>query len=145
MIDCFDKEYAFLSNFYETKVHYNGLTFDSSEAAFQAQKCPERAHEFVGLSAKESKKLGRKVQMRTDWNEVRIQVMTEIVRTKFEQNSDIRQKLLDTYPEELIEGNYWHDTFWGVCEGIGENHLGQILMQIRREFAGWEVSREIQR
>ena len=71
--------------------------------------------------------------------------MTEIVRTKFEQNSDIRQKLIDTYPEELIEGNYWHDTFWGVCEGVGENHLGQILMQIRREFAGWEASREIQR
>lgn len=59
--------------------------------------------------------------------------MHDIVRAKFEQNPDLRQKLLSTGSEELIEGNTWGDTFWGVCKGSGQNWLGRILMFVRDE------------
>jgi predicted NAD-dependent protein-ADP-ribosyltransferase YbiA (DUF1768 family) len=59
--------------------------------------------------------------------------MKQLLKLKF-NNPDLQQKLIATYPEELIEGNYWHDTYWGVCEGVGENHLGKLLMEIRNEL-----------
>jgi len=134
MIDRFDEEYSFLSNFYPCKVIYKGHTFLSSEAAYQAQKDLSRTEEFINLGAKDSKHLGKKVNIRPDWEEVKLPIMEEIVRAKFEQNKDLAEKLIATGDEELIEGNYWHDCFWGVCNGQGENHLGQILMQIRGEL-----------
>ncbi len=134
MIDRFDEEYSFLSNFYPCKVSYKCHTFLSSEAAYQAQKDPNCIEDFINLSAKDSKHLGRKVNIRPDWEEVKLSIMEEIVRAKFEQNKDLAEKLIATCDEELIEGNYWHDCFWGVCNGQGENHLGQILMQIRSEL-----------
>jgi predicted NAD-dependent protein-ADP-ribosyltransferase YbiA (DUF1768 family) len=39
-----------------------------------------------------------------------------------------------TGDEELVEGNWWNDTFWGVCNGVGENNLGKLLMKIRAEL-----------
>ena len=61
--------------------------------------------------------------------------MYEIVKDKFSRNPELRVKLLNTGDIELIEGNYWGDTFWGVCNGKGENHLGKILMRVRKELA----------
>ena len=62
--------------------------------------------------------------------------MYDICFKKFSQSEELKKKLLDTGDQELIEGNYWNDTFWGVCEGKGQNHLGKILMQIREELRG---------
>ena len=135
MIDRFADEYAFLSNFYEVPVTYNSLTFKSSEAAFQAQKCTERSKEFTALSASQAKRLGRHVNLRADWEDIKLQEMEKIVTAKFKQNPDLMQKLIFTGDEELIEGNTWHDTYWGVCKGIGENHLGKILMEIREKYS----------
>jgi len=136
MIDKFDEEYSFLSNYYPCKVVYNGYTFLSSEAAYQSQKDPSRVEEFINLEADDSKHLARKVNIRPDWEEVKLPIMEEIVRAKFEQNKDLAEKLIATGDEELVEGNYWRDCFWGVCNGQGENHLGKILMQIRAELGG---------
>lgn len=134
-IDKFDGDYAFLSNFYGAPVKYNGILFPNSEAAFQAQKCPTRAIEFANTKTPgQAKRLGRQVPLRTDWNLVRIGIMEDIVRCKFVQHPILANKLVATGDAELIEGNYWHDCFWGVCNGFGENHLGQILMKIRTEF-----------
>lgn len=115
-------------------VTYNGITYRNTEAAFQAQKCLARAHEFADISASEAKRLGRKVTLRSDWNNVRIGIMHDIVLAKFCQNTDLCEQLIATGDCELIEGNYWGDRFWGVCSGTGENHLGQILMQVRNEL-----------
>lgn len=134
IINRFDGRYHFLSNFYEVPVTYNGITYRNTEAAFQAQKCLERAHEFADISANEAKRLGRKVTLRPDWNDVRIDIMHNIVLAKFRQNTDLYEQLIATGDCELIEGNYWGDRFWGVCSGTGENHLGQILMQVREEL-----------
>lgn len=136
MIKVFDGEYAFLSNFYERKVEYNGITYGSSEAAFQAQKTKntEERLQFATLTPMQSKRKGRKVALRSDWEEVKLAEMYHIVLAKFTQNPDLAEMLIATGDEELVEGNYWHDTFWGVCEGEGLNYLGKILMKVREEL-----------
>ena len=136
MINKFDGKYAFLSNFYDAPVEYNGLCYLNSEAAFQAQKTTDEIEriKFTHLNPSEAKRLGRKVNLRNDWENVKTQIMYEICYAKFTQNSDLAQKLLDTGNQTLVEGNTWNDTFWGVCEDAGENHLGIILMQIRKEL-----------
>lgn len=136
MIDSFRNEYYFLSNFYNSHVEYNGLVYTNNEAAFQAQKCPERAREFTGLAPNDAKRLGRQVKLRPDWEEVKLDIMTDIVRSKFNrrQHPVLCRRLLETGDEELVEGNYWNDYYWGVCKGHGENHLGKILMQVREEL-----------
>lgn len=133
-ISNFRGKYFFLSNFYPARIKYGIYTFLNNEAAFQAMKCPDRANEFCLLDPSEAKKLGRKVQLRKDWEEVKELVMYEICYHKFNQNSDICRMLLDTGNAELIEGNTWGDIIWGVCNGVGENLLGKILMRIRNEM-----------
>jgi len=60
--------------------------------------------------------------------------METLLRDKFTRHADLRILLLDTGDRELVEGNTWDDRFWGVCEGVGENHLGRLLMKIRAEL-----------
>lgn len=133
-IEQFRGTHYFLSNFYPAAVFINGIGYQNNEAAFQAQKQPERAHEFATLPPNEAKRLGRQVKLRTDWESVKQTIMEDIVRAKFEQNPHLREKLLLTGTAELIEGNSWNDTYWGVCRGKGRNELGKILMKIRAEF-----------
>src|SRR5699024_6907592 len=128
-IDKFDGPYAYISNFYDAPVSYQGYTYLNSEAAFQAQKEPARASDFVLLPPNKAKRLGRKVNMRPDWDVVKDDVMLNIVRNKFNQNPDIAGKLIATGNAHIIEDNWWNDTYWGVCKGIGKNKLGMILMQ----------------
>lgn len=129
----FFNENRFLSNFYESSVTYNGVTYGSSEAAYQAAKCKnmEDRQRFVGVLANVAKKLGRTIEIRDDWDDVKFNIMYEIVWLKFDQNDKLEKMLLDTGNRYLEETNYWGDTYWGVCKGIGENNLGKILMEIR--------------
>lgn len=113
----FRGEYYFLSNFYSAPVTYNGMCFENNEAAFQAAKCPERMTEFCRLNPSEAKRLGRRVKLRGDWEEVKDTVMYEICKAKFSQNPDLADKLVATKDAELIEGNTWGDRIWGVCDG----------------------------
>lgn len=138
-IDSFRGEYGFLSNFYDCKVYYNGMTFKNSEAAYQAMKClsAEEALSFQEHSASEAKYHGQLVKLRPDWEQVKLRIMEEIVRAKFVQNVHLAKKLVATGDAKLIEGNTWGDTYWGVDtrKKKGENHLGIILMEIRSELA----------
>ena len=130
--------YEFLSNFYSIPITYNGLTYQNSEAAFQAQKVLDDKDKipFTVASARQAKSLGRMVNLRDDWEFVKVNIMLEITRAKFEQNLELAEKLLATGNAMLVEGNRWNDTFWGVDErnGKGENYLGRILMCVRREL-----------
>ena len=81
----------------------------------------------------EAKKLARKLPIRPDWEEVKDQIMLDLVRIKFSK-SGLKKALLATGDAELIEGNTWNDTYWGVCKGVGQNKLGKILMQVRKEL-----------
>ena len=135
-IDKFDKEYFFLSNFYPCKVPYQGRTYKSSEAAFQAQKTrdSEIRKEFEEMSARVAKSKGRTLELRRDWEDVKDRIMYEICYSKFVNNPQIARKLISTGDAVLIEGNTWFDTYWGVCNKVGLNKLGQILMKVRDEI-----------
>ena len=137
-VHSFRNEYRFLSNFWDAPVTYRGLTYQNAEAAFQAQKCLDEAEkeQFCVLRSNEAKRLGRHVRLRPDWENVKLPIMEEIVRAKFTQNEDLKQLLLSTGELVLEEGNTWGDTFWGVDAKTreGRNHLGRILMRIRKEL-----------
>ena len=144
-INSFRDEYYFLSNFYECSVTYNGLTYKNNEAAFQAQKCInlKDREKFCDLRASESKKLGRRVVLRKDWEDIKIKVMTDIVKAKFEQNEDLQKKLLATEDAYLEEGNTCGDRIWGTVNGVGANNLGEILMNVRKELQ-LELDRDVE-
>jgi hypothetical protein len=137
MINEFQDEYRFLSNFYYSKILYEGIEYPSVEHAFQAAKTLDKELRLFMSKMKscnDVKGYGRKVDLREDWEQVKLQVMYDLVKIKFTSNNYLKQKLIETENEELIEGNYWNDFYWGICNGKGENHLGKILMKVRKEL-----------
>ena len=144
MILRFTGKYFFLSNMYPCTIRLNNITFPSAEHAFQAFKCVN-AEDFNKIlnckSSRLARKLGRRVKLRSDWERVKDQIMFEVVKAKFMQNLDLANKLINTYPKILVEGNTWKDTYWGVdlfrhneeykYGYYGRNKLGEILMQVR--------------
>lgn len=137
LINWFKDEYAFLSNFEPCIITYDGITYSSSEAAFQAQKSANKKVRkiFADLNPSQSKLLGRNIIIREDWENIKYRVMFEICSEKF-SHEPFKSKLIKTGDAFLMEGTYWHDQTWGVCYcskcgGNGKNELGQILMKIR--------------
>ena len=143
IIDSFRGKYAFLSNFYSCDINLtiNGrtYTFPTVENAFQLSKTlnpsEKLIHRFQSITPGQAKKLGRLVKLRNDWDQVKLQVMRKLLIKKF-SNPELKNKLLDTGDALLIEGNWWRDTYWGVCNrtDIGDNHLGKLLMEVRDEL-----------
>ena len=138
-ITSFRGEYAFLSNMYSVPVKWGGNTYQNSEAAFQSAKTldPEERNTFCNLNGVAAKQKGKKMLLRKDWKDVKDGIMEEIVRAKFTQNPELAKKLVKTGDAQLMEGNNWHDTYWGVNSMTleGKNHLGIILMKIRAELS----------
>ena len=139
-IDKFCGQYAFLSNFYEAPVRIFGHHFKNSEAAFQAAKCPEHMDKFCNLNPSEAKRLGRKVKIRHDWEDIKYRVMWAVCFAKFLQNTGLQERLLNTENAHLVEGNTWGDTTWGVCNGKGKNWLGSVLESVRDIFRTFHFS-----
>ena len=132
----FAGEYFWLSNFYPCEVEFEGLTYRNAEAAFQSAKVLDRGKReiFTRLGPSDAKFQGKRVTLRPDWEAIKEQMMYKVLVSKFRLNPEIRQKLLDTKEVLLIEGNIWGDTYWGVCNGVGENKLGKLLMKVREEI-----------
>jgi ribA/ribD-fused uncharacterized protein len=143
VIDSFEGEYRFLSNFVAVGVpsgswyiRWNGLYFRTVEHAYQAAKTLDPAEQWKIQKAAtpgQAKRLGRDATKREDWDDIKILVMGCLLRQKF-LVPQAAEMLLATGDAELIEGNTWGDTFWGVCDGVGENNLGKLLMNIRKEI-----------
>lgn len=131
----FRGDYRWLSNFERCDILYKGILYKSSEAAYQAQKTNniKARYIFSKLDARESKTLGYIIKIREDWDDVKLQIMEEICRIKFNL-PQFKAKLVATGNSEIIQSNYWGDIFWGVCDGVGENNLGKIIMKIRSEI-----------
>ncbi len=148
-VKMFRGNYDFLSNMYSAPVEWDGRAYRNSEAAFQSAKSldPAVRDEFSEMTAVEAKRQGKKVRLRGDWESVKDGVMEAVVRAKFSQNPELLARLLDTGGMALIEGNRWHDTYWGVdlTTGQGENHLGLILMKVRAELGGAEYLEKARR
>lgn len=136
--------HRFLSNFWPCTVTYEGLTFSNVEAAYHAAKCADPADraQFVNLSAPAAKERGSAVAMRADWEDVKRDIMAALLRQKFSDPA-LRRLLVQTGHCEIVEGNTWNDQFWGVCNGVGQNNLGKLLMQVRRECASTLRARPI--
>lgn len=140
----FKGSYRFLSNFWPAKVRYEGVDYPTVEHAYQAAKTLdlEVRKQFAGLEPPSgAKRLGRKLEIRPDWDRIKLLVMEDLVRQKF-QHPELRDLLLATESRELQEGNTWGDRFWGIFPpviGYGENHLGKILMRVRAELQGAEI------
>ena len=141
MINRFDGIYKFLSNFYQSTIVHEGITYPTVEHYYVAMKTldVEERKRIAKVPTPESvKRYGRteienKGLLRPDWNDVKLSVMEWGLREKF-KHAHLAKLLKDTCSEELIEGNWWGDTFWGVCKNQGQNHLGKLLMLIRNEL-----------
>ena len=134
-ITSFRGKNSFLSNMHPVFVTFEGVRYPSVENAFQAAKTLnlEDREVFRVCSSSEAKKEGRKVVLRSDWDSKRIDIMRNLLKDKFSQPK-FKEKLLETNDAEIIEGNTWGDTFWGVYKNSGENNLGKLIMSIRSEI-----------
>lgn len=137
-IRSFTGDHAFLSNFYPAEIKYEGLTYKTSEHLFVAMKTLDLDERKVVSEIEtpgQAKRYGRKsITLREDWNKIRVDIMRFVVYQKFEQNPELKQKLLDTGHNLLVEGNNWGDMFWGQVDGEGSNFLGRILMALRLQY-----------
>jgi hypothetical protein len=129
-----------MSNFYKAPVTFDGLTYKNSEAAWQAQKTLDldERKKFCDLDGAGAKRLGRHIKLRSDWEDVKFQLMIDVCYAKFSQNTALKNYLLSTGDEELAENTTgWHDNIWGNCDCPkcasiqGKNLLGKALMQVR--------------
>ena len=135
-IDSFDGDFFFLSNFFPHSIMYMGKIWKTSEHAFQGAKTLDESEQETirrQITPGQAKRKGRKITLRPDWENIKVSVMREILKIKF-SDPVLAQMLLDTGDNELIEGNDWGDTFYGRVNGVGENWLGRILMEIREEL-----------
>ena len=145
-IDKFRGKYGFLSNFCMSPLWYDGILYPSSEHAYQAAKAdsyPEKEKIARLKTPAETKRYAKTFTHRDGFHNVKTRIMFEIVLRKFVSNSFLTDKLLSTGDAELIEGNTWHDNFWGNCTCDrkdcsieGKNNLGRILMEVRRILKG---------
>ena len=135
VIDSFFGEYRWLSNFYPCEVKYEGITYPTVEHAYQAAKTRDtEIRKRIAYLPKpgQAKREGRKIQIRGNWEFIKISTMEQLLEQKFTQPK-FKKLLLETKGIRLIEGNKWGDIFWGMCEGRGANYLGGLLMNIRKK------------
>lgn len=144
MIAQFQGEYRWLSNFWPVEVTFQGAKYPSVEHAYMSAKSDETVKirgELVNwkvycqrkeVAAGTIKKESRKIDVLACWDDIKLSVMEECLRSKF-SNPQMRELLLSTGDKHLQEGNWWSDTFWGVNlkTNKGENNLGKLLMKIR--------------
>jgi len=154
VIDEFRGPYQFLSNFYECCITLyespfmpdyafppEGITFGSSEQVYMWHKSLIEAERDAILACKTpaaAKKQGGPefTTLRPGWREdlLCIDVMLFALDAKFIQHPDLQSLLMQTGDSPLIEGNWWHDNFWGNClcprpackSTVGLNHLGKL-------------------
>jgi ribA/ribD-fused uncharacterized protein len=149
-INQFSGEFGFLSNF-STQMHAisplgDGLWYPTTEHAYQAGKTLDTAQRIQIAQAPtpgKAKKLGRLVALRYDWEQVKVEIMMLCLMEKFNQPT-LRQKLIATFPQQMIEGNWWGDTYWGWCfkTQSGRNMLGRCLSVVRDYYIMLETLKQ---
>lgn len=136
----YEQDFYVLSNFSAFTLMWKDQRFDTSEAAYHWEKFPRnggiRYEIMTAISAHEAFKIaeGNKQLRRPDWDDVKVDVMRDILRAKVQQHEYVRRKLLETGDRELIEDS-WRDDFWGWGPNRdGKNMLGRLWMEIREEL-----------
>lgn len=144
VISEFQGEYRFLSNFYPCgPIHTLGFAYPTVEHAYQASKTFDKDVHLaltLDVSPGQAKRFGASVDLRPDWDDVKLGIMRGLLEQKFAPTTELWRMLQATKGSELIEGNTWGDTFWGQCPiGTGKNHLGLLLMSIRDDISKIEL------
>jgi ribA/ribD-fused uncharacterized protein len=142
MINKFDGENRWLSNFHPAKVALDGIVYPSVENAYQAAKTliPSEREQFIDCTSAQAKQRGKLVTISPCWEKRKYEVMWKLLWQKF-QYTQLQMLLLSTGDEKIVEGNYWHDNYWGSCScqrcgNKGKNILGFFLMEIRKQLRG---------
>ncbi|HVI43191.1 MAG TPA: NADAR family protein [Anaerovoracaceae bacterium] len=134
-IDSFRGEHEYLSCAYPCNIEFEGEIYPSVEHAFQAAKTSDvnaRSSIRGAATSADAKGLGRKLVIDPNWDSKRLDVMADLVKQKFTNNLDLKVKLLMTGTKDLVQGGMYKDKFWGIDKhGVGENHVGKILMKVR--------------
>ena len=147
MIESFSGRYNFLSNFYPAKIEHQGITYPTLEHYYVSMKVKNDqqidgkyitmidCRELIAKMPNPArvKQFGKIIKVRRDWDDVKLDIMLWGIREKF-KHTDLKDLLLSTGDQELVEGNTWNDTYWGICRGEGQNNLGKILMKVRMEL-----------
>lgn len=138
-IDKFTGDYRFLSNFYPVFIMYQDVIYPTLEHAYQAQKTlDEDLRLAIAATPRQlpgrAKRAGARLLLRPDWEAVRVSVMYELLKLKYQLGTDLAARLLETGNADLVEGNTWGDRFWGVFAGEGQNWLGRLTMLVRAEL-----------
>lgn len=145
----FFEEFRFLSNFHlcEVPVWEEGnilLVYPSSEHAYMAQKtdCMDTKRLFTSpdMSPKQARQMGQQIELKSNWEQLKWDAMLKVNTSKYTHNPELASALLSTGTKYLEETNWWFDTYWGVCEGVGENNLGKVLMTIRDALSQGRLS-----
>lgn len=128
--------YRWLSNFHLVPIEIEGLTYPSTEHAYQAMKTLDsdiRIKIRNTVEPRDVKRMSRSFTLRPNWDEIKYSIMLQISRLKY-RVPYLRERLSGTKDAYLEETNTWNDRYWGVCNGTGKNNLGKILMKIREEI-----------
>jgi len=150
IIEDFRGKYFFLCNFYERSIVMHGITFPSTEHAYMWSKTLIQSEKDAILACKTPAQARLQggpgmTTLRPGWEEeLKFPTMRDVVGCKFDQHPDLARRLLDTGESMIIEGNWWHDNYWGdcrcgknsKCEPTGRNHLGQIHEFHRERLRG---------
>lgn len=148
-------EYRWLSNFWEVEIKYDNIIYPSVEHYYVAMKIDESQKVTIKVNNKDvemlltvqeirqyiskielpgrAKTFGKKIKQRKDWNDIKVSIMNYGLKQKYSQEP-FKTKLIETYTQTIVETNYWKDTFWGVCDGVGKNVLGKMIMSIRERI-----------
>ena len=132
----FQGENRWLSNFWPAMVTLDGISYPTTEQAYVAAKTldPEIRKQIAALTTPgKAKRFGRRIEVRPDWENVKLAVMEDLTRQKF-NIPELKEKLLATGDAYIEETNRWGDKFWGVSGGVGQNNLGKIIMKVRDEL-----------
>ncbi len=135
-----EKPYGVFSNFSPYGFERDGQYYPTSEHYFQAQKFAHSPRDFEAvLNASKPMRcaeIGRERHrpLRTDWETVKDEIMRQALRAKFTTHAELRELLLATGDEPLIEKTSG-DYYWGCgTDGTGQNRLGELLMELRRQL-----------
>jgi len=141
LIDYFSDDYRYLSNFSVSRIRWAGKDWNTAEHVYQASKTldeSERERIWLSPCADKAKRLGRKVSLIKGWDDEREGIMRQIIYWKFIQNPHLGELLVTSGQAKLVEGNYWHDNYYGNCfcpecaDKEGLNILGRLLMDMRQ-------------
>ena len=137
MINKFDNEYIFLSNYYPQNITYKGITYNCAMNAYYGQLISDNLQKKAIANATPSRALSMVINSisKIDYSqEEQDNIMYEILKVKF-SDSKLKNLLLQTNQEPLNNNINWEDTYWGICNDEGDNKLGKLLMKLRDELS----------